>query len=135
MGLFGQGQFGLAALENDRSISHREEACDQPQQRGFTCAIGPGDGQRLAGGGLEIETGKHLPAAPHASDTTPSEPHFASSQPFGIGGYHSRIYGYRIAAARLFVWRCHWNDSISRNSTQHTIHSCRPTGHATQTVF
>jgi hypothetical protein len=33
------------------------------------------------------------------------EPHFASSQPSEIDGYRVRICGYRIAAARLSLWR------------------------------
>ena len=35
-------------------------------------------------GNLEIEPGKHLPAASHASDAASREPHFALSKPSGI---------------------------------------------------
>ena len=46
-----------------------------------------------------------LAAAPDTVDLAPREPHFASSQPSEIDGYRVRICGYRIAAARLSVWR------------------------------
>ena len=64
MGLFGQRQFRLAAFQPDRSAGGRQQARDQPQQRGFAGAVGAGDGQRLARGGLEIEAGEHLRGRP-----------------------------------------------------------------------
>jgi hypothetical protein len=32
------------------------------------------------------------------------------------------------------VWRCHWNDSISRNLMQQTIGVCKPSGQSRVTV-
>ena len=94
--LFGQRQLGLAAFQIDRSGRRHEQARDQPQQRGFAGSVGAGDGQRLAGGGLEIEAGKHLAAAPHTPDTASREPHFAPSQPSENYGYRIRIFGWRM---------------------------------------
>src|ERR1700688_3997416 len=51
--------------------------------------------------------------------------------PLEIDGYRSRIFGWCSAAGRLSVWRCHWNDSISRNLMQHTIRVCKPSGQGT----
>jgi len=55
MGLFGKRQFGLAALEPDRSVGDRQKARDHPQQRGLARSIGPGNRQRFTGGRLKIE--------------------------------------------------------------------------------
>src|SRR5258707_11631665 len=46
-------------------------------------------------------------------------------QPSKILGYRVGNCGYRNAAARLSVWRCHSKDSISRDLMQHTIRSCK----------
>src|SRR6202035_2667909 len=46
-----------------------------------------------------------------------------------------RMFGYCKAAARLSMWPCHWNDSISRNLMQHTIRVCKPSGRFPLTVF
>ena len=124
MGLFGKRQFRLAALEIDRSAGQRQQARDQPQQRGFAGSVGAGDGQRLARRDLEIEAREHLPAASHASDAASREPHFALPSPLESCGY----------AANLWVPHCCGSDcrcggatgkilkgSISRNLMQHTI--------------
>ena len=55
--------------------------------------------------------------------------------PLEIDGYRSRILGRGSAAGRLSVWRCHWNDSISRNLMQHTIGVCKPSGQPSLTVL
>ena len=39
VGLFGQGQFPLAALQADGSARRRQQARDQPQQRGLAGAV------------------------------------------------------------------------------------------------
>src|SRR5215213_8046000 len=126
MGLFTQYQLGLAAFEGDGSFSHRQQSGNHSQKRGFAGAIGASDGKRLARGDLEIEPREHLTPAPHTADATPREPHFVLSKPSGIYRYRSRNIGWRNAKARLSVWRCHWNDSISRNLMQHTIRVCKP---------
>jgi hypothetical protein len=83
MGLFGQSQLRFAALEFDRSAGRPQQPGDQPQQRGFAGAVGAGDGQGAARGGLKIKAGEHFPAAPHTPDATSQQPHFAPSQPSG----------------------------------------------------
>jgi hypothetical protein len=105
MRLFGQGQFGLAALQADRSARRHQKTRDQAQQRGLAGAVRADHGQHLARRGFEIEPGEHFSAAPDTVDVTSREPHFALSQPSEIDGYRGRICGYRIAAARSFVWR------------------------------
>src|SRR6185295_11627375 len=77
MRLFGQGQLTVAAVEIDRSAGDREQAGNLPQQRGFTGAVGAGDGQRLAGGGAEIEARKYLAPAPDTFDAASRQPHLA----------------------------------------------------------
>ena len=54
MRLFGQRQFGLAAIQADRSVGDRQKAGNHAQQRGFSRSIGADNGQRLARGRLEI---------------------------------------------------------------------------------
>ncbi len=65
--LFGKREFGLAAFQLDRSAGQMQEPCNQAQQRRLAHAVGADHRQRLAGDGPELEAGKHLPAAPHAS--------------------------------------------------------------------
>src|SRR6185369_5087834 len=105
VGLFRQRQLGLAAFQPDRPACRHQEARDQAQQRGLAGAVRADHGENLARRGFEIEAGEHFAAAPDTVDVVPREPHFAFSQPSEINGYRVRICGYRIAAARLSVWR------------------------------
>src|SRR5262245_10717745 len=82
--LFAESQLGVAAGNLDRPACGVQQARNQPQQRGFSRAIGTGDGQRLARNALEIEAGKHLPAAPHTSQTASREPHLALHSPLNF---------------------------------------------------
>ena len=93
MGLLGQGQFGLAAFQTDRSAGRRQQARDQPQQRGFAGSVRADHRQRLARGGLEIEAGEHLAAAPHTVDVASREPHFALHSPLELMGTASEFVG------------------------------------------
>src|SRR5450631_467953 len=76
MRLFGQGELGIAALDGNAAAARGQQARDQPQQRGLARAVAPRHRQRLAAGDGEIEPGKHLPAASHASDLKSPELHF-----------------------------------------------------------
>src|ERR1700712_124697 len=81
MGLLGQGQLSVAAVEVERSGRRRQQPRDQPQQRGFARSVGTGNSQRLTGGRLEIEAHKHLAAAAYTTDLTPREPHLFLQSP------------------------------------------------------
>src|SRR5947207_2236100 len=105
VGLFRERQLRLAPFQVDRPVGRDQQARNQAQQRGLAGAVRADHGQNLAGRGLEIEAGEHLPAAPDTVDVASREPHLSPSQPSEINGYRVRICGYRIAAARLSVWR------------------------------
>src|SRR5581483_8461925 len=108
--LLGQRHVGVAPLQYDRADGRNEQTRDQPQQRGLARSVAADDRHRLAGSGREIEPGKHLAAAPHASHPASGQLHLAWYQPIqrrasgNLGVAHQNFW-LATCSVLLWLWR------------------------------
>ena len=84
MRLLGERGLGGAAVESEAPAGEPHQPGDHAQQRGFAGAVAAGHQQGLAAVEAEIEPGKDLAPAAHASQIVADKPHQpAQKRPIG----------------------------------------------------
>jgi hypothetical protein len=75
VGLLGDGQFRVAALQHELALGYADQADNGAQQGRFPGPVAAGDGQNLAGGHGKAKAREHVAAAAVTGQIDSGKPH------------------------------------------------------------